>query len=53
MASAGLASAGVFGPQDKNSLLMRRWPLSQQRRPSISRQDQYSRVSGFARHSIV
>ena len=44
---------GVFGPQDKSFLLMLRWPLYQQRRPSISRQDQYSRVSGLARHSIV
>jgi hypothetical protein len=44
---------GVFGPQDKSFLLILRRPLYQQRRPSISRQDQYSRVSGFARHSIV
>ena len=51
--SSSVPSAGVLGPQDKSFLLMLRWPLNQQRRPSISRQDQYSRVSGLARHSIV
>ena len=51
--SSSMPSKGVLGPQDKSFLLMLRWPLNQQRRPSISRQDQYSRVSGLARHSIV
>ena len=32
---------------------MLRWPLYQQRRPSISRQDQYSLVAGLARHWMV
>ena len=51
--SGSVSSAGDLGPQDKSFLLMLRWPLNQHRRPSISRQDQYSRVSGLSRHSMM
>jgi len=51
--SGPIPSAGDLGPQDNSFLLILRWPLNQQRRPSISRQDQYSRVSGLSRHSMM
>jgi hypothetical protein len=51
--SGSMPSADDLGPQDKSFLLMLGGPLNQQRRPSISRQDQYSRVSGLSRHSMM
>ena len=50
---AARPSAGGLGLQDKSFLGRLWWPLNQQRRPSISRQDQYSRVAGLSRHSMM